>query len=436
MRVLSNFPLGGLLAVVLAIAAGCDDDGDNPAGASIADAGADVGGDTGAPPDATAGDAADAAGPPVYALMTQVYRDDDRDVYVYLSSTLDIPGVALAEAREFGGVANLAPIGGRLLISSGEQPVITAFEITPDLKWVEKTTVSFAGYPLEDNANFYYQFVLDDHTAYLPVEATKRIIWDPTTMEIEGLLDDTSLALERDGLRLEAGGNRNSARFDGPVLQALFYHDKDWVDFGKLSHVVAYDTRTHKEMKVIDIPCPGMSLATRDEQGNTYYGTWGYVPARALYKTVSAPCVARIKPDLTLDAAFTTDLTQLTGGRIQNNFRYIGGGKAIANVLHHEALGVDLTAPFDPAVQEKIWETGPHWRLWMFDLPKNEAHMVEGIDVAIGSGAQFAVLDGRTFVFLPYDEWARTKVYELDSAGKATARFETAGDVFKWVRVR
>jgi hypothetical protein len=32
--------------------------------------------------------------------------------------------------------------------------------------------------------------------------------------------------------------------------------------------------------------------------------------------------------------------------------------------------------------------------------------------------------------------YERPQVYELDSAGKATARFETAGDVFKWVRVR
>ena len=150
----------------------------------------------------------------------------------------------------------------------------------------------------------------------------------------------------------------------------------------------------------------------------------------------AAPCIARLKPDLTVDQAFTTDLTALTGGRFQNNFRYIGGGKAIANVLHHETLGVSFDAPYDPAVDDNVWETGPHWRLWMFDLEKNQARMVEGIDVDIGSGAQFAVLDGRTFVFLPFDEWARTKVYELDAAGKATARFEVSGDVFKWVRVR
>ena len=57
-------------------------------------------------------------------------------------------------------------------------------------------------------------------------------------------------------------------------------------------------------------------------------------------------------------------------------------------------------------------------------------------DVAIGSGAQFAVLDGRTFVFLPYDDWGRTKVYEIDDEARATERFDAVGDVFKWIQVR
>ena len=72
----------------------------------------------------------------------------------------------------------------------------------------------------------------------------------------------------------------------------------------------------------------------------------------------------------------------------------------------------------------------------LFDVRQGTAAPVEGIDVAISSGAQFAVLDGRTFVFLPFDDWARTMVYELDGSGLAMPRFEVTGDVFKWIRVR
>jgi hypothetical protein len=378
-----------------------------------------------------------APGAPLYAIMTQVYQPDDRSVFVTLTNSLDIDTLSLPTAREWGGVANLAAVGGRLLISDGEEPRITAFDITPDLKWQQGPVVSFANYPLGDNANFYYQFILNDHTAYLPFDSTKRIVWDPTTMEIKGVMDDSTLPLQKGELLLEAGGNRNGVRYDGAVLQAFFYHDKDWFDHGTQSHIVAYDPHTHRQQQVIDVPCPGLSIATRDEQGQTYFSSWDYLPTRALYGLGAPPCVARVKADLTLDQTFTTDLTALTGGRYGSNLRYVGGGKAIGNVLHHELLGASFTSPYDPAVHEKIGDTGPHWRLWLFDFSRGEARPIEGIDVDIGSGAQFAVLEGRTFVFLPFDRWARTKVYELDLAtGKATTRFETPGDIFKWIRVR
>lgn len=373
---------------------------------------------------------------PVYALMTQVYDVDDRTVYLALSDTVDVDHVDLSDAREFDGVANFAPVGGRILVSDGEQPVITEFEITDDLDWIEGVAVSFADYPLYDNANFYYQFLLDEHTAYLPFEQTKRLLWDPTDMVIDGTVEDSSLALQDGDLWLQGGGNRNAVRFDGPVLQAFYYVDYDWFQFGPDSMIASYDPVTHAEDDVITAPCPGLSIATQDEAGQTYFGTWDYLGIKSLYGLAPTPCVARLRADRTLDEAFTTDLGDLTGGRTVSNFRYVGDGRAIGNVLHHELLGLDLDAPFDPASEAAAWATGPHWRLWTFDLDAGTAAPVEGIGVDIGSGAQFAVLDGRTFVFLPFDEWARTKVYELGDDGVAVERFEVTGDVFKWERVR
>lgn len=54
----------------------------------------------------------------------------------------------------------------------------------------------------------------------------------------------------------------------------------------------------------------------------------------------------------------------------------------------------------------------------------------------MGSGAQFAVLEGRTFVFLLYDSYARSKSYEIEPNGVATERHDITGHVFKWARVR
>lgn len=431
-----------MLALGLA-AAGCDDDpatsaGEADASANKSDASADNP-DSGAA-DSGASEADAGSGTPVYAMMTQVYSTDDRTVYLSLSNTLDLEQVDLKQAREFPGVANFAAVGGRILVSSGQESTVTAFEIDEELRWKQQKVVDFSNYPLPDGdyANFYHQYIVDDHTAYLPFEVTKRIIWDPTDMKILRVDEESALEdkLKTGNLELGPGGNRNGIRFEGPVLQPFFYHNMDWTDYGAESHVAVYDPETHKESKIIELPCAGLSMTTQDEQGNVYIGPWSYIGLRKLYGIGPAPCVARINADLTLDEAFTTDFTDLTDGLYVNNFRYIGKGKAIGNVLDHNMLNADFSKDFDPDVEEAAWKSGAHWSFWIFDLEANKAWPVEGIENDIGSGAQFAVLDGRTFVFLPYDDWSKTAVYELDSEGQAEKRFEVDGDVFKWVRVR
>lgn len=373
---------------------------------------------------------------PLFALITQVYSVDDRTVYIALTESVDLPRGVLDGAHEFGGVANFAPVGGRILVSDGQEPTITEYAISDDLEWQAGAAVSFLDYPLEDNANWFAQFVVDEHTVYLPVQTSKRIVWNPADMVIVGLMEDSAVALEQDGLRTYSSGNRNAVRYEGPALQSFFAVSEDWVTYAPTSQIAAYDPVTHEEIAVIDAPCPSLEIGTQAEDGSTYFGTWSYLGIDALYGVAAPPQVVRVLPDLTLDESFTTDFTSWTGGRYANNFRYVGDGKAIANVLHHEELDFDFSAPYDEAVWDAVWASGPHWKFWIFDLEVHAAHPVEGIDVDISSGAQFAVLEGRTFVFLPYDDWGRTKIYELDDEGRATEHADVLGDVFKWERVR
>lgn len=423
-----------LLALGLA-AVGCDDTSSDSAGTSE-NASTDDAETSSDKSDASA----DSSDKPVYAMMTQVYGTDDRTVYLSLSNTLDLTSIDLKRAREFPGVANFAAVGGRILVSSGQAPLITAFEIDEQLRWKEQSRIDFSNYPLPDGdfANFFHQYIVDDHTAYLPFEVTKRILWDPTDMKVLRVDEESGLEdkLKKGNLELNTGGNRNGIRFKGPVMQPFAYTDKDEIDYGTESYVAIYDTKTHEESKLIELPCAGAAMSTQDEDGNVYFGTWSYLGLRKLYGLGPAPCVARVNADLTLDEGFTTDFTDLTNGLYVNNFRYIGKGKAIGNVLDHTMLNADFSAAYDPDVNDAVWESGPHWSFWMFDLEANRAWPIEGIENDVGAGAQFAVLDGRTFVFLPFDDWSKSAVYELDADGTAEKRFEVEGDVFKWVRVR
>lgn len=370
---------------------------------------------------------------PIYATMTNVYSGDDRTVYVALTDSLD-QDIDFDEAYELSGVGNMEAINGHMMLSSGESPTITKFEVAPPAQWNQVGELSFADFPLEDNANFFYQYLVDDHHMYMPFDGYKRIVWDPTELEILEVKEDSVLEPTIDSLLLTVGGNRSGIRYEGASMQAFFYRDEDWFEFTPDSYIAVYDPKTHDETKVIKAPCAGLAVPSQDEEGNTYFSSWDYSPLKALYGDGPAPCVVRVTPDYELDEAFTTDFTEWTGGLYAINFRYIRDGWGLADVLYPDKLeNVDFDGPFDPAVREQLWTTGP-WRLWKIDVKNQRAEPFEGIDVE-GGGWGNVKVDDRTFLFVPYDDYARTRVYELDGQGKPSTHNDLLGDAY-WMRVR
>jgi hypothetical protein len=382
--------------------------------------------------DAPTEDAEDGEGP-LYAFMSTVYVDEDRLVYIALTESLDADDISFDDARELSGVANFEAIGGRLFISDGETPVITQYSITDELEWVERGSVGFHDFPLTDNANFFYQYMVDEHAMYMPFDGYKRIVWDPLGLEIVEVMDDSELQAERGDLMLEAGGNRTGIRYDGAVLQPFFWHDEDWYFFDDASAIAVYDPKTHEEIKVVEAPCPGLALSSQDEEGNTYFSTWDYSPLFALYDAGPAPCTVRLTPEHELDESFTTDMTQWTDGRFVMNFRYVRDGWGFADVLHDELIDADFSGEVDPTLLDVIWD-GTKFKLWRIDLERGEAEPYE--DIAASSfGWGIVEAEGRAFMTIPYDDSARTKIYELDEDGHASELFDLMGDV-TFMRVR
>jgi len=372
--------------------------------------------------------------PPLYALATSLYGTDDSVLsYVTLTDTLDLSELPREEAREFPGYSFISSSGGKLLVSDGEAPTITSYEIGADLSWQESARVNFGNLGVTGGgAGFERHWFLDADTAYITLDVTKRIIWSPSEMVIDGVMEDTALAPVRDGLQLDATFNRQPRLLKGPILKPFYYRDEDWYLFGQTTSIAVYDPVTHAEESIIDVPCPSLEVPSQDEAGNTYFSTWTYGPTLGLYGLGPNLCVRRITPDSTLDESWAPDLTSWTGGRPVNVFRYMRDGKAVGTVLHTDEVNIDFSAGYD---EDEAAELDNHWRLWLFDLEAETARPIEGIE-GIGSGFFWANFEGRTFLFVPNEDWSQSSVFELDTDGNATKRFESAGFINDWIRVR
>src|SRR5262245_44070461 len=90
---------------------------------------------------------------PLYALATTVYgADDSVQSYVTLTDTLDISELPDDRAREFPGYSFISTVNGKLLVSDGEAPTITSYDIDSDFNWQQAARVNFGALGLSGGA--------------------------------------------------------------------------------------------------------------------------------------------------------------------------------------------------------------------------------------------------------------------------------------------
>jgi hypothetical protein len=257
-------------------------------------------------------------------------------------------------------------------------------------------------------------------------------------MKIIEAVEDTKVPLKSGDLAALPGGNRSRLRYSPkPSKQPFFYLDEDYIYFADKTVLAVYDTTTHKETSTIELPCPGLAIATRDEEGYTYYGTWDYSPLPALYNKGAKPCLARLKPDDTLDEAWTTDLTDLTGGRYGANFNYVRDGWGLLDVLNQEELSdLDFTAATIPAeAVTEVWDK-KHWSVWFVDLKNKQAHPLDSLGEDLHSASwELNRIGDRVFIELPRPD-ETTVYYELDKTGNATLWDHVKDGSGTWRQIR
>lgn len=380
------------------------------------------------------GGASSAGTEPVYALNVIVFDPSfEATTYVALSPSLSFGADPLEHAREFPGFQSIAAAGGKLLVSMEES--ITQYSLSDDLTWQDGASLGFAEYGITQ-AGFHDQFFLDERTAYASSGHLNRVVWNPVELAITEFKEDSSISPEpEDGLELQAAFNRTSwIPRSGPVMRPFYYRDENWFEFSPTSRIAVYDETTHEEQVVVDAPCSALENATQDEAGNTYFSTWNVRPTRFLYGLAPEPCLVRITPDGQLDDGFAPPVSEWAGGRPSMVMRYLAEGKAVASFFHTEEIEADWSAEYDPDVNDEV-TLGTHFHLWFLDFDAQSAHELGGV-IAMDGQFHGRTIDGRHFVFLPYDGYARTKIYEVLLDGSAVEHLDTAGWVYDLVRVR
>jgi len=319
--------------------------------------------------------------------------------------------------------------------------------VSDDLSWSEAGDLNFGAYPMDEYnfMNFYFQSIKDEKAVYFyyGADKTSRAVWSPKDWQIAESREDTNLPAPAAGWTLQNGGNRTGIRdYTGPVVQAFAQWREETSEYSDTSWLAVYDEETHRERDVLEVACPGLQQATKDERGDLYFSTTFNLPTAALYAAGPAPCVVKVKANGALDRSFgENDLTAWTGGFYGVNFRYLSGGKAVANVLHHDRIaGLELAGDVNPDIATRIDEDPTLWELHLIDLEAGTSEIVTGFDADhdVGHYTTYQVVDGRTFVTVQLDtETTRSSVYELELATATVSLVATAeGDIWETARLR
>lgn len=362
-----------------------------------------------------------------FVLASTVSGMNDSTTYVSYMTSIDVEEVKIEDAYEFPGWASIATEGGHLFVSDGDAPTITRFtrdesgHLAPDGK------LSFLDYGLS-SAPFYSNYFASGTKSYMAINPTERVIWDPTALAIRGELNMTEVAAERDGFTLRSSLDRGVRVRKGQLFMPFYWSDADYYRHLPTSQIAVFDTENDKVSALLDAPCPGLDVATQDDDGNFYFSNWVFTTAAPHFEE-SAPsnCVVRIAAgSSTIDESFNRDLSELTEGRQIAAFRYLSKGVALMAVFYHERLTADVLPARASGTN--------NWRLWRVDTNQWTAEPIEGLDF-FGGGYYSFRMDGRTLVLLPAGDYGSTTAYEIGAEGPAQKRFSVPGWAFQMIQL-
>lgn len=393
---------------------------------------------------------------PLYLTVVRVWGTDGSALqYAKVGSELDLDFSEddYDDAFELGGYSGITIQDGHVLIGDQETPFMHKYAISDDFEWEEVgEPLNLTDYYTEsgDGFNDYFQAKKgNDQFFFYGPERTARLHFKVEEWVYADHYEDTNLPT-REGWNLFNTGNRTGVKgFHDAIVWPFILEADTEQGFEGIpeSYLAVYDGETFAESGIIEPSCPELQQSTMDEDGNLYFSTTWRSPLPGLYGESVPNCIVKVKPDGTVDEDFGENgeqlLEDLTGGLPGINFRYLGGGKAVANLLDVSLLeDADFDGPIQDEVfcqienceeygdeyPEELWElNNPElYESYVIDMEAKTATKMTGYDSeypGFGSYRVYWKVDERTF-FMGYGE-AGLALYELDLE---TAEVSLAGE--------
>jgi hypothetical protein len=363
-----------------------------------------------------------------YVVSSAVFDPDgSTTTLINVLDSLDVQTLDYDVAVELAGWADVWVHEGYVYVSDGEAPTITRYTLADDGRLEPGPSLSFAAYGLIESAFWNNTFVAPDK-GYMINGVTEYVIWDPIRMQVTGTLPLPEIG-ERSGLLVRAGTtDRSNVIRDGLLYQPMYWSDEDYAVFADDSRIAVFDIAGDRLVDVLDAPCSGLDVGTRDAAGNLYFSTWtGGVLGPFIF---DAPqnCVATIPAGQDV-ASLGFRFADVTNGREGAAARELGDGKLMLSVFHDER--VDFETEEDP------WAAlaANNWRAWVYDPKSGIATPSESIGWNSGATYLFHV-DEQPVLLVPGLDYETTSLYVLDERLFASPRFDTRGWATRVFRAR
>jgi len=417
----------GLLT--LSLGSACEDDdaaaGEESGAVAESDAGS---GDAGrAAPDASAGpgdkpaaDGGAPAQPTRLAIVTSVANADNTSngyLLIVPPTALNGDELALDDAREFSGNSDVWILGKHAYVASGDAPAVTKYEVKENNELREVGRVSFENYGVADAAFWNNTFVSETKAYLSGTNASELIVWNPTSLEIEGTIEIEGLEPRGDLMPRAALADRSNLVSNGKLYRPIYWTDEDYAGRTEDSVIVVIDTKTDEVINKIKVDATGMDYGTVDDDGLLYFSTWtGSVGTRLALDT--PPTAFAVVDPKTDSVKSVTEFARVTGGHEGAAMKYIGNGQFVFSV--YDETRSDLAGKTPGEISAL-----PNFQLWLYDSNSHEAAALAGIDWNSGA-VYYSAVGGNMYALVPGEDWAHTKAYTIID-GNAEPAFEVTG---------